>query len=182
LYDLQRFDAALEQCNKALTLNPDHAESYRTRAFIRGRLGQDEGLKTDIGRFEMLTHHLGKLPSWHLRLDWIFFRQPDGAPTLDRDLDRGGLERQVLAADPDDDDMRTALALQLQTTGHPASALAEFDKVLEINPDHLRARYLRGGMLYALRRADAEVDLTYLLEHPRFEELLRESDQALRAF
>ena len=35
LYDLHRFDAALEQCNKALTLNPDHAESYRTRAFIR---------------------------------------------------------------------------------------------------------------------------------------------------
>jgi hypothetical protein len=62
------------------------------------------------------------------------------------------------------------------------AARGEFDKVLEINPDHLRARYLRGGLLYEMGRKEAEVDFSYLLDHPRLGELLRESDRTLHAF
>ena len=184
LYDLHRFDAALEQCDKALVLNPDHAEIYRTRAFIRGRLGQGAGLRFDISRFELLTRRLGKIPSWRFRMDWMLSQtsDSDGPGPRDGVLLDPTLSQRLLTADPDDVDLRTALAKQLMETGHPDVALAEFDKVLEINPDHLRARYLRGGILYNRHPDQAEGDFLYLLEHPRFEELLRESPRALRAF
>ena len=182
LYELLQFDAALEACNKALMLNPDQAEAYRTRAFIRNRLGQDDGLKSDIHRYELLTHHLGKIPAWRLRLDWMLFERPDGTRALDRDLAGSDLPQRVLTADPEDLDLRTALAMQLQEEHRPNAALAGYDTILEINPDHLRARYSRGMLLYDLGRDEADADLLYLLEHPRFEELLRESENTLHAF
>jgi serine/threonine protein kinase/tetratricopeptide (TPR) repeat protein len=182
LYDLNRFDAALEQCNKALALNPDHAETYRTRAFIRVRLGQDEGLNADLDRFELLTKRLGKFPAWRLRLDWMFSQQPSPVGAPDRDPPADGLSRRLLSMDPEDGDLRTELALQLLQKGHPESALAEFDRVLATNPEHLKARYLRGGLLSARHRDEADDDLSFLLTHPRFEELRRQYSQALNAF
>jgi eukaryotic-like serine/threonine-protein kinase len=182
LYELHHFDAALEQCNKALTLNPDRAESYRSRGFIRDLVGQAEGFKTDFDRFELLTCRLGKVPSLRLRLDWMLCERPDGAGALDRDLAGTDLPQRLLTADPEDVDVRTALASSLLEGGQPEAALIELDKVLEINPDHLRARYLRGGLLYKMHRDDADSDLSYLLDHPRFGELLRESNLTLFAF
>jgi tetratricopeptide (TPR) repeat protein len=182
MYELGRFDAALEACNKALMLNPDRAESYRSRVFIREKLGQTEGLEDDINRFELLTRHLGKTPSWRLRLDWMLFHRRDRVGSFVVDSDMGDLPQRLLTADPEDVDLRTALAVQLYDTGQKEAALAEFGKVLEINPDHLRARYFRGGLLYEMDREEAEVDFSYLLNHPRFGELLRESDLTLHAF
>jgi tetratricopeptide (TPR) repeat protein len=182
LYEQHSFDGALEQCNKALELNPDNAEFYRSRAFIRGRLGQDADLRADIDRFELLTRRLGKLPSWRLRLDWKLAHRPDDGAVFGRDPEIDALGRRLLAADPEDVDLRTALASELQQAGRTEAALAEYDKILEINPDNLRARYQRGMLLYKMHRAEAERDLSYLLEHPRFEELLRESVRTLHAF
>jgi hypothetical protein len=51
-----------------------------------------------------------------------------------------------------------------------------------MSPDHLRVRYLRGSLLYRTNYNEAHDDLAYLLEHPRFEELLLESDRPLHAF
>jgi tetratricopeptide (TPR) repeat protein len=182
MYDLGRFDRALDECNKALLLNPDRAESYRSRVFIRGKLGQNEGVASDINRFELLTRHLGKAPSWRLRLDSSLFHRLDSPGSFAGNAEGSDLPQRVLTADPEDVDLRTALALSLHESGRLESALAEFDKVLEINPDHLRARYLRGGLLYEMDRKDAEVDFAYLVDHPRLEELLRESDRTLHAF
>jgi serine/threonine protein kinase/Tfp pilus assembly protein PilF len=182
MYDMGRFDAALEECNKALTLNPDRAESYRSRVFIRLKLGQNKGLESDINRFEVLTRQLGKVPSWRLRLDWISFQRRNGLSSSGVDSDLGGLPQRLLAADPEDVDLRTVLAVELYKTGDKEEALAEFDKVLALNPDHLRARYWRGGLLYDMHRNEAEADFSYLLNHPRFGELLRESDLTLHAF
>ena len=182
LFELNRFDTALEQCNKALTLNPDHAECYRTRAFIRGRVGQGEGLKTDIDRFELLTRRLGKVPSLRFRVDWMLLGPPDGSGLIALNLSGSDLPQRLLTADPEDVDLRTALASQLLEMGHVDAALAEFDRVLAINPDHLRARYSRGTLLYNLSRDEADDDFSYLLKHPRFEELRRESDDTLHAF
>jgi serine/threonine protein kinase len=186
LYDLGRFDAALDECNKALTLNPDRAESYRSRVFIRGKLGQNAGLQHDINRFELLTRPLGKAPSWRLRVDWMFFHRRggggDGMGPFAVDRETGDLPRRLLTADPEEVDLRTDLAIELYDTGQTTAALAEFDKILEISPDHLRSRYFRGGLLFTMDRKEAEVDLSYLLNHPRFGELLRESDRTLHAF
>ncbi len=112
----------------------------------------------------------------------MFPRQEEGAGALDSDLASSDLLQRLLAADPEDVDLRTDLALQLFHGGQLDAALEELDKILEINPDNLRARYLRGGILYKRHRDDAERDFSYLLEHPRFEEWLREFPETLNAF
>jgi tetratricopeptide (TPR) repeat protein len=103
-----------------------------------------------------------------------------GSLVLDDDL--GDLPQRLLTADPEDVDLRTALADRLGETGQKEAALAELDKVLELNPEHLRARYLRGGLLYELDRPEAKGDFSYLVDHPRFGELLRESARTVNAF
>ena len=156
--------------------------SYRIRSFVRDRLGQSEGVNSDIQRYELLTRHLGKIPGWRLRLDWMLDHSPDGAGVLDGYPDGPDLPRRLLTADPEDVDLRAALARQHQSNGRVQAALAEYNTILEIDPDHLRARYCRGILLYDGHRGEAEADFSYLLEHPRFEELLRESSVTLQAF
>ena len=183
LYDLNRFDAALEQCNKALTLNPDHAESYRTRAFIRSTAGPGGGPQDRHRAVRIADASPGQGPRMAT------------PPGLDVSLSGPTVQDRSILIWP----AATCLSAYLppiprtSTCGppwprnfwkwaSPDAALAEFDKVLEINPDHLRARYFRGGLLYRSHPSEAEIDLSYLLEHPRFEELLRESDKFLHAF
>jgi tetratricopeptide (TPR) repeat protein len=181
-YDALRFDAALEQCKQALLLNPDQAAAYRTRAYVRFKLGQEESRQADIKRFELLTRNLGKLPAWRLRLEGLFIGWPERAAIANRDpTDRDLLER-ILSADPDDVDLRTDRALQLKIAGRKEEALAECDWVLEINPAHLRARYLRGLLLYQRGNGESEADFTYVVDHPRFGEFLSENTRPLFAF
>jgi tetratricopeptide (TPR) repeat protein len=52
-------DDALQECDRALDSAPDHAEFYRSRAFIRANQGRTEGLEDDLKRFEMLSRSLG---------------------------------------------------------------------------------------------------------------------------
>jgi serine/threonine protein kinase/tetratricopeptide (TPR) repeat protein len=182
LYYQHRFDAALESCNKALALHPDHAEAYRTRAFIRERLGQGESSEADLNRFELLTHRLGKIPTWRLRLDWLFFPRSGRSGVPDRDLTGSDLPERLLTADPDDVDLRTALASELMNRFRFDAALGQLDQILKMNPDHLWAHYLRGKLLFKTSPTIAHGDLSYLLDHPRFEELLQETGARLRAF
>ena len=163
-------------------LDPDHAEAYRTRTLIRERLGQSEGLKADFQRYELLTRHLGKNPGWRLRLNWMLVQSPEATGLLDGDSPGTDVPQRLLTADPEDVDLRATLALQHQRYGRPQAALAEYNTILEIDPDHLRARYCRGILLYRSHPGEADVDFSYLLEHPRFEELLRESSEMLQAF
>jgi serine/threonine protein kinase len=182
LYGLERYDAALEQCNEALRLDPDLAVAYRLRTFIHDRLGQGEDAGTDMQRYELLTRHLGKIPGWRLRLDWMFDHAPDGTGSFDGYSNGLDLAQRLLTADPDNVDLRAVRARNHRTNGRPEAALAEYNTILEIDPDHLRARYGRGSLLYDRHRGEAVGDLSYLLEHPRFEELLRESSVWLEAF
>ncbi len=182
LFSSRRYEAALEQCNRALMLDPDHAVAYRTRSFIRDRLGQSEGVSSDIERYELLTRHLGKILGWRLRLDWMLDHSPDGAGVLDGYPGGPDLPQRLLTADPEDVDLRAALALHHQTNGRLQAALAEYNTILAIDPDHLWARYERGLLFYTWHRDGADGDLSYVLEHPRFEELLRVSNVRLQAF
>src|SRR5271157_936490 len=68
LGQLGLLDDALQECSRALDSAPDHAEFYRSRAFIRASRGQTEGLEEDLRRFEMLSRFLTR----------GFFRDPPG--------------------------------------------------------------------------------------------------------
>jgi serine/threonine protein kinase/tetratricopeptide (TPR) repeat protein len=190
LIGMLQYDAALDQCHQALLRNPDEASTYVSLAYIRGHLGQSEETQTDLKRHELLTRGLGKLPSWRLRLDLVlsagFAPLPavalGGAPGLSQGERAWELAGRILDADPEDGDARTAMAFALQREGQTEKALAEYDQVLAINPDHLLARYNRGKLLYKGHRGEADADFAYLLAHPRFTELVRESAVALEAF
>jgi tetratricopeptide (TPR) repeat protein len=164
--------------------NPDQAQSYATRANIRRHLGQAEGNQSDLKRYDLLTRGLGKLPSWRLRLNWVQAAWSKPVPALAGDRVESGAElaERILGADPEDADARTALAVALQRDGQTEKALAEFNQVLALNPDHLRARYSRAALLFDRHRGEAEADFSYVLNHPRFSELLGQSTGVLDAF
>jgi tetratricopeptide (TPR) repeat protein len=182
LYLLHQYDAALQECNQALASNPDEAQTYGSRALIRSRLGQDPGAQADVSRYELLTRRLGQIPAWRLRLDWFGAQHPEGLRALGHDPAQRTLAERVLSADPEDVDLRVALASQLETDGRRQEALAEYNKILEINPDHLRARYLRATLLYTKHQGTAHSDYAYLLDHPRYPEVVGETTVMLYAF
>jgi serine/threonine protein kinase/Tfp pilus assembly protein PilF len=180
-----RHEAALVQCNEALLRNPDEAEAYANRATVRRQLGQREASQADVQRYALLTRGLRHLPTWRLRLTWMqaAWLTPVAPPAAqDREWTESELAQRVLAADPEDGDARTALAFALQSDGETEEALAAYNQVLEINPDHLMARYNRGVLLCARHRGEADADFAYLLGHPRFSELVRENRVVLEAF
>jgi serine/threonine protein kinase/tetratricopeptide (TPR) repeat protein len=176
------YDAALAECDRALRSSPDEAQAYGTRALIRSRLRQGDDARTDLKRYELLTRHAGRVPLWRLRLEWVRMEESTGAGALGVDESEHALAGRILAADPDDVDLRTTLAIQLQRTGRVDEALAEYNRILALEPDHLPARYARGTLLYNRQLGAGEPDLTYLIEHPRIAELVHESTAALAAF
>ncbi len=180
LYRLERFDEALDQCNKALMLDPDMAESYRTRTLIRGRLGQTEDVIIDTGRFELLTRSRGKVPSLKLRLDSMLSLGQN--PILDPEGRGDDLSRRILAVDPEDVDVRRILARRFRDAGFDNAALAEYDKILELNPEHLRAAMSVACCFLNWVAMELSRDFFVLLEHPRFEEFIREYPSAISIF
>ena len=61
-------DSAIVECSQALSAAPDHAEFYRSRAFLRALGGRTQGLEEDLERFEVLNRSLTR----------GFFRDPPG--------------------------------------------------------------------------------------------------------
>lgn len=179
LSQLGRFDEALRECNDGLRLAPDLAEGYRTRAFIRDGLGQSDGLLADRERFELLMRPRGRAAAWGLHLDALI----PGALNLSiASRDRAELPRRTLEAYPEDTDVRTLLAWRLERNGRRADALAELDRVLEVSPRHLRARFQRGRLLLALgRRYEGAREYLTVIRDPRIEELLLDPS-VIRAF
>lgn len=69
--------------------------------------------------------------------------------------------RQMLAADPENQLARYGLAMELVNTGDPLGGAAEFEQLLERNPDYAAA-YYHGGK--ALEKAGRIEEARELLE------------------
>jgi tetratricopeptide (TPR) repeat protein len=174
LYEAKRLDEALEECNKSLALDPDEARFYRSRAIIRFVLGQTKSFDADLGRIDPLKRRQG-----------LTLAQLSGAPfarEIDEVIGQYEFIRRDLATNPGDVEVRLSVASQLRIAGHHEAALKELDTVLEINPDHLLARFNRAMMLRALHREGAASDFAFLVDHPQLENLLRYNRYALRVF
>ena len=171
---------ALDECNLALALDPDYAQAYLTRAMIRKNSGQIDGSRADVDRYAVLTRFRGQAPTLALRLGLRFHPGPNYFPATEI---VEPLARQILSIDPADHETRAVLTAGLASGGRSAEAVAEFDRVLEVNPDHLRARYQRATELYYKDdRAAAIPEFASLIDHPRFEELYSEQPTAIRAY
>ena len=116
LCQLGLLDDALHECSRALDSAPDYAKFYQSRAFIRVSLGQTEGLKDDLRRYELLGRFLTR----------GFFRDPPGQ----------GAGNPLPATVPAS---QRALDLEFNPvfTAQPGDPLVEPD---EIQPDELDAR------------------------------------------
>jgi serine/threonine protein kinase/tetratricopeptide (TPR) repeat protein len=176
LFHLGRLDEALAQCNQALALDPEFREAYRTRAFLWEGLGHTDHLQSDLNRFALLTRSQGQAPFWKVRFD---LSQADSAFETPEGLD---LPPRILAANPEETDVRALFADRLAVRGRTDEALAEYNHVLNQDPDHLPARYRRGMLLCGLDHDAATRDFSTLIEHPRLEELLRQDATAIRSF
>ena len=182
LWELKELDLAFEECNRALESAPDQAEFYRTRAFIRANRRQTEGLAEDLGRFELLGRFLPR----------EFFRSDSPQGPADRPAeppshrafalvsDQGG--RRSLSEPLDgarevgdeELDARAKLAMNIREAGAPALAAEEVDKILALDPGHLRARIMRAVQaLDEGRFKDAGTDFCLVLDHPDLIDCLR---------
>lgn len=177
LDQINRLEEALAQCNLAVAWAPDHAEFFRSRAFIRAKMGQIEGLKDDLRRFEMLRLRLpspffGSNPHWG---------GPSQAAAADPESRRilplpAHLSFPARTAefltprepiDADELDTRAVLAAAIRDAGDPELAAAELEKILALDPHHLTALLTRMMLLLDLGRAEeASVDLAAVLDHP----------------
>lgn len=83
--------------------------------------------------------------------------------------------REALALAPGDPDVTTDLGACYVHSGRPAEGLAEFDRVLERNPEHRNARFNRGVALLDLARPSEAADTweELLRRHPDDPELQR---------
>jgi hypothetical protein len=130
--------------------------------------------EADLDRFELLKRRQGIAPFHHPGS--LSFRE------IDRVLAQHDLPSRALVADSGDIDVRFLLATRLRKERYFDAALEEFDNVLELNPDHLSARYNRALLLREIHRDEAEREFSFLMEHPYLENLLRENPFAIKIF
>ena len=116
LWQMGSLDQALEECNRAVESAPDHAEFYRSRAFVRANRGETSGLVEDLQRFELLSQSLGK----------AFYRNLSVRGIGDHRL--AGVSASRLALDLD------STAELSSRPGHPPAEPEEIDR------DELEAR------------------------------------------
>jgi tetratricopeptide (TPR) repeat protein len=171
-------EAALSECDRALTLDPDYEVAYRIRAQIRKASGRVDGVRADIDRLVLQTSLQGLAPGLRLRVGLRFLPGPNYAPRPDLEA----LAKRAVDNDPRDHDTRAVLAAAIAMQGRTAEAISEYDRVLEADPEHLRARFQRAVRLKRLDPERAIAEFATLIQHPRFEELFREDPKALRAF
>lgn len=74
---------------------------------------------------------------------------PPGAPT-----DLLAVRDEALQLDPDDVDVLVVFALAANGGELTREALAAADRAIELAPDHARAHYVRGLVLYRLQRPE----------------------------
>lgn len=174
---LGRYTEALDACDKAIAIDPNQAETFFSRAFIRKQLGQDEGRAADLRRFEVLARRHNKDLSSRLRLDLMQNENQKAGYAANIEL-----ARKILEIDPEHIDARVMLADALSHSDKPAEALDELDKILLLNPEHLWARYSRGLLRWQLKRDHSADDFAALIEHPRFKQFLRDTPTAISAY
>jgi serine/threonine protein kinase/tetratricopeptide (TPR) repeat protein len=173
LMTLGRFDEARDALERALALEPDFGEAYRGRAILGLRQGRRGAFGGDAERFARLAGPSAGLARWEMAVRPALAGLPVGGPTA------GPATGPLSGGEPID--ARVVAAIALEQAGQPERALAAFDSVLGLEPEHLIARLRRASLLRQLRRPEAAGEFEALVGHPRFGELVVRVPQAIRA-
>ncbi len=187
LFQLSRYDEVSDQCDKALEIDRDNIETYRTRCYLWNRLGHLDDLQRDLRRFAILTRTLSQSPSKRLEFQIAALTRTQLEP--EEALDWAAFPSKLLALQPEDLDLRLDLGIVYWQASRFEEAVNQFESIIEIDPDYLPARLLRGLLLCRLddqldasRSQEGIRELALLLDHPRFEELVAHRRESIRAF
>ena len=82
LCQMGSLDNALEECDRAIESAPDHAEFYRSRAFIRASRGETRGLVEDLRQFELLGQSFEESFYRDVKVRGMGDHRRAGVPTL----------------------------------------------------------------------------------------------------
>lgn len=190
LYHLDQPGAAFDGANRALSLDPELHEAYRTRFWARLKIHQDEAVPVarlpgdadavavDYRRLRELSDERDPARLWPLLLD---ARAAFGPRVAFGDDPEDGGYAQLQAAAAFDLDARWALGWQLQEDQKYPESLARFESILARAPDHIEARYAQARLLDALDRGDRQA-LEALVADPQFESFVNRYPYAIRAF
>ena len=174
LYGAGDFQNAQDQFDKAQNLDPDHAETYLSRAFLSAKTSQPQNIVRDIHQFDLLKG--GSSPSKTSPMNL----------TLAEDNAEGVLNNPVQLGQPRSDAdtiiARAQLAYELMTAGQAEIALSQFQRILLEDPENLRAHYNCGVLLLRLHRDGAAREFSRVVEHPLVETWIQEYPDAIFAF
>jgi serine/threonine protein kinase/tetratricopeptide (TPR) repeat protein len=180
LYHLGRPDLAHDQLQEAVRLDPASADAYRTFAFSRFALGQEEQLAADFARFDQIERSRGLDDSWATLQDarWLLAARGRRLPPIKAsDLLR------LRAAAEEDHDARIFLACCLDDAGQHQEALEQARLVLEADPDHLIARLTYALLLQKTGDLpEATVELRRVVDDPRFQDILDEDERSFQVY
>jgi serine/threonine protein kinase len=200
-YRLGRLDEAERSCERALAIDPELAEAYRTRAFVRARRAQRLSTATDRERFAEAVGRTGRLASHEL--DWLtaILEDPKGPwPGEGEDL-----VARFRSDSVDDAELYVLQGILHERAGRLVRAHEAYEAAVAANPEHLYARlalatarfqwaqtlnHLTRRMGRATRspvprtvpwELSPEVlePFVRIVEHPRYEELVAQRPEAL---
>jgi tetratricopeptide (TPR) repeat protein len=164
LYMVGRYQESAEQYDRSQALDPDLADIYLSRLHVRLKLHQADGFRRDLARYDVLKG--------------VLRRTLSGPSPLDLTNTAGGSDndgpRPRSPIDPDEIRIHTDFAYELRRDDQYELALAEYDRVIEADPDHLFARMSRAAALTHSQRDRARAEYARLFEHPLLERLVAE--------
>lgn len=137
-FDLGRFDAALQDFDRALEINDGHAEAHFWRGMVLGRMGRVDdsivALDTYIGRNPMSSLAYTKRGVRHI---WNGDLQ-----RAERDL------KQAIALDPNNAEAHDDLGVVYAQREAYQPALEHFQKTVSIDPSYQKGHHNRAMVLY----------------------------------
>jgi eukaryotic-like serine/threonine-protein kinase len=183
LIHLGRYSEALPLCDWVLERAPDHTEFYRTRAFVRAKLGQIGGLTDDIRSLEIRE---GILPQW-LLVGGDAGSVADSPSLAALDFEprsvRRGTHHRAVDLDPEESDKRARLARVIADAGATEIYRLETEKILLLDPDHIPTRTMRVEQAIETGQFDlARREFDTILKHPRLMEFLEGSADSFKPF
>ncbi|NNM33757.1 MAG: tetratricopeptide repeat protein [Gemmatimonadetes bacterium] len=154
-------EAALEEFDHAVRVNPGYVEAHLNRAIVLNDLGQFPEAREAVTRAAELEGRQGdarfrgdvgnRIATTHARLGDLY--AATGAPEL-----AIGQYREALLLRPRFVDIRMKLAKVLVETGQLLQARSEVESILEERPSYTGARILYGTVCHRLGDTDTAVE------------------------